>query len=385
MDLRRLALLLISCVCVAAGAQVAAKELASFPEEPRRTPTIRDISPVQVYAAPQVAVSPPRPLPPAIEPDMYWTASVEAESPPLLSEQDLSPQFDWSYRRRLPTKRLHGPGLRGARGYRAPLSVSTITGHDAWELGAENWRYSRDDQLELTLGNYSSKAPVWGSSVRLGGIAVSQGLTDGVVPEDQWQYGVMVGALDHSTSGITQGDLVYGSGAGDIVVRYGLTPELTLESEGQWAPSMVAAGMGVQYTTPNWGAWRLGLAKATRDLHDGWRYRVGYDVSLLDSLELSWLGEQRSEGFSDLSNYADFGSAPFQRSSRWQAVVPLGSWGDLVGSYERVGSATGPLKQQFGFSQQFWYSPNLRVSLNADHDRVSGDYGVGVQFSVPLP
>src|SRR5690606_12245944 len=102
-------------------------------------------------------------------------------------------------------------------------------------------------------------------------------------------------------------------------------------------------------------------------------------------VELSWMGEQRTEGFFDLTNYADFSSAEFQRSSRWQAVVPLGNRGDLVGSYEQVRSASGPLKQQFGFTQQFWYSPNLRVSLNADHDRVSGDYAVGIQFSVPIP
>src|SRR5690606_40369335 len=71
------------------------------------------------------------------------------------------------------------------------------------------------------------------------------------------------------------------------------------------------------YTTlfRSWGAWRVGVAKATRDLHEGWRYRVGYDVSLIEDIKLSWLTEQRSGGFSDLSNYNVFAADSGQTRS----------------------------------------------------------------------
>src|SRR3546814_12522871 len=69
---------------------------------------------------------------------------------------------------------------------------------------------------------------------------------------------------------------------------------------------------------------------------------------------------------------------------RWTATVPTGRWGDVSGVYENEYSSTGNTRRSFGVSQQFWYSPNLRIGLKAERELVSGDYDIGLRFSVPI-
>jgi len=345
---------------------------------------LRDLAPVRLFPVEIETVGEPQPLP-LLPPDVEQgvdageglRASLFAPGP------DEPGEFaaDWTYQRGL--KPYAGYGIAGSHAAHAPLTVSSLTSPDAWKLGAENWRYTGSDGTDLTLGSYSPRSFVWGGGARLGGVALTRSLSDGVVAEDRWQYGLVLGALNYTDAAASSGALAYGAGASDAVLRYGVSPDLTLETQVQWAPDMVTAGLGGLYST-SWGAWRVGVAKATRDLHDGWRYRVGYDVSLIEDIKLSWLTEQRSGGFSDLGNYNVFAVDSGQTRNVVSTSIPLGRWGTVRGSYEQVDSQAAPLKQQFMISQQFWYSPNLRVSLSAQREQISGNYGLGLEFALPI-
>lgn len=345
------------------------------------SPQFLDLAPVRLYPVELEVVSPPKPLPPSIHDEFAAGDGFRASLFTPAPDDFQATVINWSYRSLLTPYAAYG--LAGAQYGADPLRVSSLTSSDTWELGAENWRYVADDGTDLTLGSYSPRVQVWGGGARLGGIALSRSLTEGIVPENQWQYGVALGALNHTEAAATSGNLAYGAGASDAVLRYGVSPDLTLETQVQWAPDMVTTGVGGMYST-SWGAWRLGVAKATRDLHEGWRYRVGYDVGVLDDVRLSWLSEQRSNGFSDLSNYTGFTGNSARRRNVVSTSIRLGRWGTMRGSYESVASPSTPLKQQFRVSQQFWYSPNLRVSLSAQREQLSGDYGLGLELSLPI-
>ncbi|HEY9280984.1 MAG TPA: hypothetical protein VIP51_13000 [Eoetvoesiella sp.] len=341
---------------------------------------IQELAPVQVYAAPQLTIEPPRLLPDLNSPELGMGGG-----------KSLSERFaealtsDLSYMkevRQLPAE-SSAASTWGAR-HRKPLVLSSLNSNAGWSLGSDSWRLRRSDGLDLTLGSAPSRAPEWGNSARLGGIALSRSLSGGAVAENEWQYSVALGALDYSTVQGTGGELVFGPTASDSVIRYGASPQLTLESQVQVASDLLMTGVGGEYSLNEWGAWTAGVARATRSLHEGWRYRVGYEVSLMDTLQLSWVNEQRSGGFSDLTRYQDFAADAGRRRNLWAATLPLGRWGDLRSSYEEISADTGAVKQYFGLTQQFWYSPNLRVALKADREFVSGDYGIAVRFSVPI-
>lgn len=341
----------------------------------------RDLAPVRLFPVEVVEVDAPEPLP-QLPPDVEQ--SVESGQGLLASMFAPPPNdfdnggVDWSYQRRL--KPYRGKGIGGGS---SPLKVSSLTSTDSWQLGAENWRYLGDDGTDLTLGSYSPRTQLWGGGVRLGGVALTRSLTDTAVPEAQWQYGLALGALNYTDAAAKSGALAYGTGASDAILRYGVSPDLTLETQMQWAPDMVTAGIGGQYSTVL-GAWRLGVAKATHNLNEGWRYRLGYDVGLFDDIELSWLTERRSGGFSDLSNYTGFAADSGRTRNLVSTSVPLGRWGTLRGSYEEISSDIESVKQQLIVSQQFWYSPNLRVSLSAQREQVTGNYGLGLELALPI-
>lgn len=343
----------------------------------------RDLAGVRIFPVELQAVTPPKPLPAPVPPIQEGVVVGEGLSKSMFVSSPDNSEYgvDWSYRSLI--RPYIAYGLVGTHPGSEPLTVSSLTASDTWELSAENWRYIAGGGTDLTLGSYSPRTQVWGGGARLGGIAISRSLTDSIAPEKQLQYGLAMGALNHTDAGATSGALAYGSGASDAVMRYGVSSDFTLESQVQWAPDMVTAGIGGMYAT-SFGAWRASVAKATRDLHDGWRYRIGYNVGLFEDVKFSWLTEQRSAGFSDLSNYTGFAGDDGRTRNLVSTSVDLGRWGTLRGSYEHVASRVEPLKQQFMVNQQFWYSPNLRVSFSAQREQVSGEYGLGLELSLPI-
>lgn len=351
-------------------------------------PRLRDLAPVQLFAAPQVEVGPPRSLPDnsqsGAQLDDEYVFTDAAESIP-----DISYSFSWSRADSMAWRSgglsRSSPGLWGTPGWRrepllAAPSLAAPAGQ-SWTLGTQNWRYAGDDGLDVTLGSDEAMVPAWGSSARLGGINVSQSSLVGAGDaENNWQYSLSVGALDYSSG--DSGDLNLGPTAGNSVLRYGVSPSFTLESQMQVAPDLMNTGLGGQYKT-DWGIWSAGLARANRGMYNGWRYQAAYELDVLEDLQLSWLNERRGAGYADLSRYTADPSVGSVRH-KWMATVPLGRWGDVSGVYENEASSLGDTRRSFGLTQQFWYSPNLRIGLQAGREITSGDYDIGIRFSVPI-
>jgi len=328
-------------------------------------PTLRDLSPVQVYAVPDVSSPPPVALP-----GQFPFTGL------------LPPSYTYS-----PGLGLRLPDATGAGAMPAVPSLGSGSGSsDSLSLGSQNWRYVSSSGYGLMLGSGPSQAPPWSQPVRLAGVGVYRSPLDASGRGSPWQYAASFGALDESPDAATatQGGLSYGPAASNTSLRYTAGPDLALDSQVQWARDLLAVGMGGTYSMQDWGAWNLGVSRGTWAAQNGWLYRLGYQVDVSRDLQLSWTGEQRGAGYSDLSTYGGVTTIGPSVSNQWQASIPMGRWGDLSGTYAQVDGATGVLQQTFGLSQQFWYSPHLQVQLKANRDIVTGDYGLGMELSLPL-
>jgi hypothetical protein len=356
-------------------------------------PALRNLAPVQVYAAPQVAPVSPEPLPDiqAIDQANQDASLIDSILPGDDTLPDVSYDVYWNRKDfgewRRSDSAITAPGLRGTRGWRRtpPLRSAWLRAptRDPWTRGASNWRYSAEQGLDVTLGNEEIDVPSWGNAARLGGVSITQSSLVTSPGSQAWQYSLSVGALDNS-AGQVQGDLDYGPTASNAVLRYGLTPDVTLESQLELAPGLMTSGVGGRYSSRRWGAWSAGVARATHGLSEGWRYQAAYEVDVLDDLQLSWVNEKHTGGFADLSRYQDAATTAAGVRQQWAATVDLGRWGDLSGRYENYRSSVGDVRRSFGLTQQFWYSPNLRIGLQAEREILSGDYDVGLRFSVPI-
>lgn len=250
-----------------------------------------------------------------------------------------------------------------------------------WSLGDRNWRYRGDSGLGITLGSTEVGTPVLGSTATLGGVRISQASLVGDDDVNQWSLSMALGALDYS-SGPGAADLSYGPTAANTVIRYGLSPRVSLESEVQVAPDLVTTSLGGLYDAKRWGRLHAGVARGKLGGDAGWRYQTAYDVNVTDALQLSVRNEWNAPGFADLGHYRDGVTGGVRR--RWAATVPTRHWGDVSGTYESFRPTGGTPTERFGFSQQFWYSPNLRIGVEAQREVASGDYDIGIRFSVPI-
>ncbi|MEO6984714.1 MAG: hypothetical protein ABI155_05180 [Paralcaligenes sp.] len=371
---------MLGCWAMVAGAQ----EVPYTVMVDDNGPSLSDLAPVRLYSVPNISVEPAQPLPPVgasgdVAPAAVVVAAPEPDSAPA---PELTLDLEGAWRKHMP---MYAPGAWQPMGVNVLTKDGRVdqTGDEHWTLGTHNWRYTRANGTNLTLGNDLAGAPQWSDSARLGGVQYSHQLSTENAAADQWQYSTMVGALDYSPS-TTEGGLMYGPAASSSVLRYGWSPQFTLESQLELAPAMDTLGLGGAYDTRGWGVWKAGVAQASRDMQRGWRYQVGYEANVLDTLKLSWVNAQRSGGFADLNRYRDYSVDGGQASNRWVTTWPTGRWGDISGSYETVHTVSGPSKQYIGLGQQFWLSPHLKVALQADHERIGGDYNVGLHFSIPI-
>ncbi|WP_376810928.1 fimbria/pilus outer membrane usher protein [Candidimonas humi] len=349
---------------------------------PENGPSLRDLAPVQTYSVPDSDGAAPRALPPPGDDDAGSGLRIDAAAQADEQPEPLDLKGAWR-----PLRPTYAPGAWQPMGLdllddQTPSAGQTMAGL-GWKLGSKNWNYTSAGGLGLTLGNASPTTPAWASSTTLGGVGLSKGLSPGNADTGQWQYATMVGALDYSP-GTTEGGLDYGPAASTSVLRYGLSSNLTLESQMETAPAMKTMGLGGTYNTHQWGVWSAGVARASQEMDDGMRYQVGYQTSLLGRLQLSWVGEHRSAGFSDLSLYRNFADNEAQDSNLWKLTMPLGSYGDLSGSYQAIETPSGPPVEVFGVSHQFALNQNVKLALQAQRQRYTGDYDVGLQLSIPL-
>jgi len=355
---------------------------------PAAGPLFRRLAPVQLYAVPEIDVAPPVSLPPPE--DLSFTESAEAglDAPPI---PDISYDFFWGPDDRLSWRQRHvspsSPGIRGSATWRRSRRPGSrwlpAPSTRPWTLGARNWSYVGEGGMSIVLGSKDVAAPAWGSTARLGGISISQSSQVTSNDDRSWQYSMSVGAIDYA-SDFSEGDLSYGPTASNTAVRYSLGSGFNLESQLELAPDLITTGVGGEYDARGWGVWSAGVARAHRGIEKGWRYQAAYRIDVLEDLQLSWMNERHTDGFADLSRYQSGSTYPGGIRQQWGATIGLGRWGDLRGVYENEHPSIGETRHSFGLTQQFWYSPNLRIGLEAQRELISGDYDVGIRFSVPI-
>ncbi len=359
------------------GSAVGAYILAG-PVQARMT-TLRDIAPVQVYPVTLIQTVRPQALPDG--PSVMQHGSVADDAPDGLQ---LSPAY-YPNRDDVAAWRagLSDRARTRTRWKWTPAPQASRVAFQSWNKSAKSWEYSGDDGMSLALGQSSLNAPLIGDAATLSGVSLAQSSWGS--PEDYgaWRYMVSFGAVDN-TPGATSGDLKYGPSAGRSVVQYGLSDQLLLESQFEAASSMATTGFGGQYDTQGVGVLKAAVSRGGNGLATGWRYRAAYQVDLLDSLQVSWQAERRTDGYIDLGNYQASAAPLGMVSHTWAATVPMGRWGDVSGTFERSQNVQGATRRRLGLTQQFWYSPSLLIGLKADRDLLQQDYDIGVRFSVPF-
>lgn len=248
-----------------------------------------------------------------------------------------------------------------------------------WQFGERNWQYAADSGLAVRLGSSDVGSSVLTGNATLGGLHIRQ--SDLVDQHDgSWSVSFALGALDYSSD--DKGDLAYGPAAANTVINYGLNEHVALESAVQVAPDMVTTTLGGRFDAGDLGRLRAGVAHGSLGEHDGWRYQAAYDIELAGDVRLSVRNEWDAPGFADLAHYRGGVASGVRRN--WQATVPTRHWGDISGTYETFQPTIGSASERFGFTQQFWYSPNLRIGLQAQREVGTGDYDIGIRFSVPI-
>lgn len=186
-------------------------------------------------------------------------------------------------------------------------------------------------QLELKKSHVrfmlgSSQAPklVSGlSTVPLGGISLAD-------ESSSWRYGAAIGRVDKNKN-IT--DLHYGSDVARAWLSTQLSPSLALEGLYQQVEGYEHVGIGGRY---------------------------GFNSSLELSVNLT--------------------PSKHGMDMHWD----LGRWGILGANYVGTQPELGQKQHSFGFNQQFWYSPNLRIEVEAQRQTHSDDYNMGLRFSLPV-
>lgn len=262
-----------------------------------------------------------------------------------------------------------------------------VTPEGGMQLGDRSLTYRSVDGPSVSLGSLTPFAPAWSSAATIGGVQVSNlsAGSDSTVPEGKLGYSSVWGRINNTDPSVTAGGVQYGAPAGSNAVRYGLTPDVTLEGQVQSARALTTTGLGTTYSMGQWGTLQGGATQSHFDTAQGWRYNLGYNVKVFDTVRLGYGNELTSSGYGDLSTYQDGAATTSQLRNTFSAGVPISGWGELSGTYSGLRDTSGEmLERRYGISQSMMLSPNVRLAVGADHDVITGDYGVNMQLTMPL-
>jgi len=294
------------------------------------------------------------------------------------------PSYDWGYAQAGRTPGAGGgAALVGSLGSSRSAWLGPVAGRTGLSRGAANWAYRQAAGPTWAVGSVTPAAPAWGAAPRLAGLQVSDGAAGDMLPEGSLGYSSTLGRLDYSDPAATAGSLVYGDSAGAGTVRYGLTPDLTLESQVQAAPALTAMGLGGRYAAGGWGTLQAAAVQSRYNDAAGWRYQLGYSVDLGEGATLALGNEMMGPRYSDLSQYGAGYPGVSRMRSTVTAGVPLGGLGTLAGTYAGLRAGSAQAEQRFGLLHTVNLAPRVSLSLGADRDVVSGDYAMQMQLSLP--
>ncbi|AOB30158.1 hypothetical protein AKI39_04800 [Bordetella sp. H567] len=264
---------------------------------------------------------------------------------------------------------------------------ASVSPEGGMQVGDRSLTYRNVEGPSVSLGSLTPFSPAWSSAATIGGVQVSNLSTsaDTTVPEGKLGYSSVWGRIDNTDPGVTAGGVQYGAPAGSNSVRYGLTPDITVEGQVQSARALTTTGLGTTYSMGQWGTVQGGATQSRFDTSEGWRYSLGYNVKVFDTLKLGYGNELTSSGYGDLASYQDGTTATTQWRNTFSAGVPISGWGELSGTYSGLRDTSGEmLERRYGISQSMMLSPNVRLAVGADHDVVTGDYGVNMQLTMPI-
>lgn len=289
------------------------------------------------------------------------------------------------YARRQPVSE-HSPGILG--GFEQVQVDTPDTrwrprpSRGGWNAGAARWNTQLDDGVRVAFGSSDIGSSAWNDILQLGGISLSQRFLADSDDVAQWNYSMAFGVVDQSASGAS--DLQFGPTAGSVALNYEYRSGLGLETRAETVDDLFMSAVTGRYDLGLLGRWQSGVARSNQGVQQGWRYRARADFDLADDMRLAWTGERQTDGFMDIRRYAAGSSPVGSDRQRWSASWDTGDWGEWSGSFERVDTREGAQQRRFGLSQQFWYSPNLRVGIHAEREVLSDDYDIGLRFSFPL-
>ncbi|HTJ98942.1 MAG TPA: fimbrial protein [Bordetella sp.] len=255
------------------------------------------------------------------------------------------------------------------------------------QLGDRNLTYRNVDGPSVSLGSLTPFSPAWSSTAAIGGVQVSNLTTsaDTTVPEGKLGYSSVWGRINNTDPTATAGGVQYGAPVGSNSLRYGLTPDVTVEGQVQSARALTTTGLGTTYSLGQWGTLQGGATQSHLDTAEGWRYSMGYNVNVFDAVKLGYANEMTSSGYGDLTTYQDGATTTRQWRDTFSAGVPVGAWGEFSGTYSGLRDTSGEmLERRYGISQSMMLSPNVRLAVGADHDVITGDFGVNMQLTMPI-
>lgn len=246
-----------------------------------------------------------------------------------------------------------------------------------------NWRYNGLlDGQTVSVGALDTNAPSWSSGVQIGGLQISSWPTgsNAVMPDGEFGFSSTVGGLASSTSTANSGS--YATSAGSSSVRYGLTPDFTVESQVQNATSMNLVGVGGLYSLGRFGTVSAGHAQSRYSADQGHRMSLGYRYQA-QSFSLNFRNDFSSPGFADLAAYNDGTTANQRLSNSVRADVPVRGYGTISGTFVGLRDGTST-SNRIGLMQQVAVSRDVNLGLGADRDISSGDVTMRMNVTMPV-
>jgi len=267
-----------------------------------------------------------------------------------------------------------------------PRWFSSVSSQEGLSYGDRSWTYREAGGTSLSLGNITPGAPAWGSAAPIGGVrfASSTPVDGSLLGKGLLSYSSSFGRLNGMDPNATSGAVAYGAAAGSSMVSYGLSPNLTVESQMQTARDLSARGLGTTYSAGELGTFQAGVTHSRLDAVDASRYRLGYNVDVANAVKLGLTTERVQAGFGDLSSYQSGAASPYTRNI-WSAGVPISGYGTLTGTYSAgMGADPSTDERRFGLQHSMELAPQVRFAVGADRDVVSGSYDVRANLILPF-
>ncbi len=260
--------------------------------------------------------------------------------------------------------------------------VQSISAPERWTQEDRTWRYQTKSQTRLLLGNTT---PQLSSGLRMssiGGVGLAdQWQSDLFSKTLQWRYGATVGLVDHSQ------DLYhfrYNTGAARAWFDVSLSPELSIDGVYQRTDDYEQLGLGTQYRLGMFGKWSLSMQHSDAGNQvKGQRYQGSVALDITDQMQVQLKGEHYNGRFVRL-NQNRYSPTPEQQVYGAALQWDSDHWGRFQARYDNTVVNNGNPQQAIGLAQQLWYSSSIRVDLDAQRQTHTGDYNVGLRFSLPL-